>query len=386
MNKKVLVFALALVLIASFALSGCSNTAKPASDVIKIGWVGPLSGDQAIWGEAELNTLKMMIEDQNAAGGVLGKKLEAVGYDTKADPQEAVIVTKRLTGEDKVIAIIGPNSSGSAIPMASILESAKVAGIATVATNPKVTVLDGKVKPYNFRVCFIDPYQGAVAAGYSYDVLNAKNAAVLYDVGDDYSQGLTQYFEEYYAKKGGTIVSKEAFKSGDVDFRPQLSKIKATNPEVLFLPTFFKEAALISKQARELGITAILLGGDAWPSDQLVPMAGEAIEGSYFINHLDVNDPDVQEFKNKYKAKFGKEVEMGAFMVHDAFLSIIGAIERAGVADSEKVAAELENTKLKGISGNINISKETHNPEGKDAAVIKIIDGKFIFQQKYAAK
>lgn len=382
MYKKVIsLFLISLLTISLFA--GCSQKSAGSSDTIKVGWMGSLTGDQAVWGQCELNTVKMLFEEINAKGGVLGKKLEVVGYDTKGDPQEAVNVAKRLTTQDKVVAILGPNASGSAIPIAPVLEAAKVPDIATVATNPKVTVMDGKVKPYNFRVCFIDPYQGAVAAGYAADILKAKTAAVLYDVGDDYSQGLTQFFEETFTKKGGKIVAKEGFKSGDVDFRPQLSKIKAANPEVIFMPYFFKEVALSSNQARELGITATLMGGDGWPSDQLLQMAKNAVEGSYFVNHLDFNDPEVQDFKTRYKNKYGKEVELNGYLVHDAVLMFVDALQRAGEPNSEKIAKALEETNIKGITGTIKIGKDTHNPEGKEAAIIKIVDGNYVFQQKY---
>jgi branched-chain amino acid transport system substrate-binding protein len=387
MKKKAFVL-LCVLLVFSFALSGCgqkSTSAGTANDIIKIGWMGSLSGDQAVWGQCEFDTVKMLVEETNAKGGILGKKLEVVGYDTKGDPQEAVNVAKRLTGEDKVVAILGPNASGNAIPIAPVLEAAKVPDIATVATNPKVTVLDGKVKPYNFRVCFIDPYQGAVAAGYAAEVLKAKNAAILYDVGDDYSQGLTQFFEDYFVKSGGTIVAKEGFKSGDVDFRPQLSKIKATNPDVIFMPYFFKEVALSANQARELDINATLLGGDGWPSEQLISMAKDAVEGSYFVNHLDFDDPEVQDFKARYKAKYSKDVELNGYLVHDAFLLLSDSIQRAGEVNSEKIAAAIETANIKGITGKIMIGKDTHNPEGKDAAIIKIVDGKYVFQQKFAA-
>ena len=288
-----------LILAAALLLAGCGGSQK--SDAIKIGWLGSLTGDQAVWGNCEFNTVKMVVEEYNAKGGleVGGKKykLEAIGYDSKGDAQEAVNVTKRLTGQDKVVGIVGPNSSGSAIPMAPILEQAKTPDIATVATNPKVTVIDGKVKPYSFRVCFIDPYQGAVAAGYAYDVINCRKAAILYDVSDDYSQGLRQFFIENFEKKGGKIVADESFKGGDVDFRPQLSKIKAANPDIIFMPYFFKEVALSATQARELGMKQVLMGGDGWPSDQLLSMASAAVEGCYFVNHLDFDDPDVQEHK-----------------------------------------------------------------------------------------
>lgn len=386
--KKNLAFILcALALVA--ALVACAPKAT-GGEVIKVGWLGALTGDQAVWGNNELNTVKMLFEEYNAKGGVSvgGKsyKLEVIGYDSKGDPQEAVNVTRRLTGQDKVVAILGPNASGSAIPMAPILEQAKVPGIATVATNPKVTVLDGKVKPFNFRVCFIDPYQGAVAAGYAYEVLGARKAAILYDVSDDYSQGLREFFIQNFAKLGGTIVADESFKGGDVDFRPQLSKIKAANPDVIFMPYFFKEVALSANQARELGITQTLMGGDGWPSDQLISMGAKAVEGSYFVNHLDYDDPEVQGYKARYRAKYGIETELNGYLVHDAVLLLVAALEKAGVVNGEAIAKAIPQVEVKGITGRIRISPTTHNPEGKDAAIIKIVNGQYVFQQKYAAR
>jgi len=380
---------LCAVLVVALALVGCAGGGAK-SDVIKVGWFGALTGDQAVWGENELNTVKMLFEEYNAKGGVEvgGKKykLEVIGYDNKGDAQEAVNVTKRLTGQDKVVAILGPNASGNAIPIAPILEQAKVPDIATVATNPKVTVMDGKVKPYNFRVCFIDPYQGAVAAGYAFEKLGLKKAAILYDVSDDYSQGLREFFIASFKKLGGEIVADESFNGGDVDFRAQLSKIKAANPEVIFMPYFFKEVALSANQARELGMKQVMMGGDGWPSEQLISMGGKAVEGSFFVNHLDYDDPDVADYKARYKAKFGKETELNGYLVHDAVLMLVDALKRAGKVDGEAVAKALVTTDLKGITGKIKIGAETHNPEGKDAAILKIVDGKYIFQGKYAPK
>lgn len=384
MRKRNIVAAAVVALV----LASCGG--EKQADVIKVGWFGALTGDQAVWGNNEFNTVKMLFEEINAAGGVtVGGKaytLEAVGYDNKGDAQEAVNVVRRLTSQDKVVAILGPNASGNAIPIAPILESAKVPDIATVATNPKVTVLDGKVKPYNFRVCFIDPYQGAVAAGYAFDVLGARKAAVLYDVSDDYSQGLREFFIQNFEKKGGTIVADESFKSGDVDFRPQLSKIKAQNPDIIFMPYFFKEVALSANQARELGITQVLMGGDGWPSDQLISMGGAAVEGCYFVNHLDYEDPDVADYKARYLKKYGVETELNGYLVHDAVVLLVDALKRAGEPSGEAIAKALESADVKGITGRIKISPQTHNPEGKDAAIIKIVGGKYIFQQKYAAE
>jgi len=387
-SKNLIIVSVMLVVLAMSAFA--TGTKEGGADMIKVGWFGALTGDQAVWGNNEYNTVKMLFEEINAAGGVkVGDKtygLQVIGYDNKGDAQEAVNVVRRLTSQDKVVAILGPNASGNAIPIAPILEGAKVPDIATVATNPKVTVLDGKVKPYNFRVCFIDPYQGAVAAGFAYDVLKARKAAILYDVSDDYSQGLRQFFVENFKKYGGTIVADESFKSGDVDFRPQLSKIKAQNPDIIFMPYFFKEVALSANQARELGMKQILMGGDGWPSDQLISMGAAAVEGSYFVNHLDYDDPEVADYKARYFKKYGVATELNGYLVHDAVLMLVDALKRAGVPTGEAIAKALETTNVKGITGTIKISAQTHNPEGKDAAIIKIVGGKYVFQQKYAAK
>lgn len=394
MKKKTGYLLLVAFLISALVLVGCAAKTQnaptagtePAQEVVKVGWIGSLSGDQAVWGQCELNTVKMMFEEINAKGGLLGKQVEVIGYDTRGDATEAVNAVKRLTAQDKVVAIIGPNASGQAIAISSVLEEMKVPDIATVATNPKVTVVDGKVKPFNFRVCFIDPYQGAVAAGYASEVLGFDKAAILYDVADDYSQGLTEFFEKYFVEKGGQIVAKEAFKFGDVDFRPQLSKIKEAKPDVIFMPYFFKEVALSANQARELGIDAVLMGGDGWPSDVLLEMAKDAVEGSYFVNHLDFEDPEVQDFKAAYRAKYNTPVELNGYLAYDAVKLLEAAVNSANSLDPVAIRDNLETASVKGITGQITISKDTHNPEGKDAAIIKIVNGEYLFQQKYSAK
>ena len=389
--KKLLVVLLALIMVLSMSACGGSSTGGDAKEPIKIGWVGPLTGDQAVWGKCESQTLEMLIEQKNEEGGLLGRKLELVKYDTKGDVNETINVTKRLVSQDKVAAIIGPNASAGAIAMAGVLTQAKTAGIATVATNPKVTVNDdGSLNEYSYRVCFIDPYQGSVAASYAAKQLNFKNAAILYDVSSDYAQGFRQYFVETFKKAGGTIVADEAFNSGDTDFKPQLTKIKKANPEVVLLPGMYKETALIANQARDLGINAVLMGGDGWPSEKLNEMAGKAIEGSYVVNHLDYNDPEAKPLQDAYRAKYGADagIELNAYMAHDAFLIVCAAIEKAGNANPEDVAKALTEVQIKGLTGNIKLSKETHNPDGKEADIQKYTyeNGKanLIFVQKYS--
>lgn len=390
--KRKLSLLLAVVMILAMAFTGCgggetTDGGSADADVIKVGWIGSLTGDQAVWGQCESNTLQMLIDQKNEEGGILGKQLELVKYDTRGDANEAVNAVKRLVSNDKVVAILGPNASGQALSISAALNDAKVADIATVATNPKVTVNDdGSVNPYNFRVCFIDPYQGAVVAGYAIDELKYTKAAVLYDVASDYSQGFSQYFEETFVEKGGEIVAKEGFKAGDVDFRPQLSKIKASNPDVIIMPYYYKEVALSANQARELGITATFMGGDGWPSDQLMEMAGDAIEGSYVVNHVDFNDPELKPLQDAYDEKFGTVLEINGYLVHDAFLLLEAALNKAGVVDSEAVAKAIPEVEVQGITGNIAISPDTHNPEGKEAAIIKIVNKEYVFQTKYGVQ
>lgn len=394
--KKLFATILAATVLSATLLTGCGGSGgggaaggegNTSADTIKIGWIGAVTGDQAVWGTAEKQTLEMLIEQTNADGGILGKQVELVAYDTRGDVTEAVNATKRLTTQDNVIGIIGPNASDQAIAIAGTLEQAKVPDIATVATNPKVTVDDsGKVKDYNFRVCFIDPYQGAVAAGYAYEKLGFKNAAILYDVASDYSQGFTQYFEETFAKLGGTIVAKEGFKTGDVDFRPQLSKIKAANPEVILMPYFYKEVALTANQARDLGINAVLMGGDGWPSEQLMEMAQNSVQGSIIVNHLDYADPEAVPLREAYEAKYGTPTELNTYMANDAYLLLKAAIEKAGEPNSVKVTQALNEVTVKGVTGNIKIDPETHNPDGKEAAIVKIEGDQYVFQEKYGIK
>ena len=384
MSKKFLTL-ISVVLIFTMIVTACSSgTGTPKEETIKIGWIGSLTGDQAVWGTCESNTVKMLIEEVNASGGILGKKVEGIYYDTKGDAAEAVNATKRLASQDKVVAIIGPNASGQAIAISSVLEEYKVPDISTVGTNPKVTVNDdGSVKEFNFRVCFIDPYQGAVAAGYAYDRLGLRNAAVLYDVASDYSQGFTEFFEKTFIEKGGKIVAKEGFKEGDVEFKPQLSKIKDANPDMILMPYYYKEVALSANQARELGIDAVLIGGDGWPSEQLMTMAADAIEGSYIVNHLDFNDPEVKPLQDKYNAKYNLPMELNGYMAHDAFLLLKAAIEDAGVADPVKIAESLTKVTVQGVTGTIKLSPEDHNPIGKEAAIVRVESADYIFQEKY---
>ncbi len=382
---------LLLVFLMVFSLVGCGE--KPAAgpkgntagDTIKIGWIGSLTGDQAVWGTCESNTLQMLVDEANAAGGWKGKQLELVPLDYRGIAEESLTAARRLTTQDNVIAIIGPNTSGGSIALTPAVETSGVPAISTVGTNPLVTVTeDGAVKPFNFRVCFIDPYQGAVAAGYAYDVLGLRKAAVLYDQSIDYSKGLTEFFEKQFVHMGGEIVAKEAFNAGDTEFKTQLTKIKEADPQILFLPYFFKEVALTANQAEDIGLNVVMMGGDGWPSEQLMKMAKDSLQGDYFVNHLDYKDPAVADFNKQYMDAFGIAPELNGYLAYDAFLVLKAAVEKAENINSVEIAKALETVEVQGITGFIRMDAATHNPVGKDAAILKIEGDEYVFQQKYS--
>jgi branched-chain amino acid transport system substrate-binding protein len=372
------------MLVAAMALSLGAQT--PAT--VKIGWFGPETGDSALWGQAELNTVKMMANDYNAKGGITvgGKKVkvEIVAYDDKGDSVEAVNVVKRLISQDKVVAIVGAQGSGEAIPVAPIVNDAKIPLVASTATNPKVTVSDsGAVNSYVFRACFTDPYQGKVAAYFASQKLGKKKAAILMTIDDPYSTGLSQYFKENFEKAGGKVVSEVSYTSGEKDFRAPLTKIKAANPDVVFIPAYYNDVALASKQARDLGIKQLLLGGDGWPSDNLISLAGKSLEGCLFINHLDMDGAAAKPMRDEYKAKYNKNAELNSYMVHDALLMVVDAIQRAGTVNSVAIQKALTTCNLQGITGHIKIGAN-HDPVGKEAWLIKIVGPDMKFQEKFA--
>lgn len=382
LTRRVLI-PVALALGATFL--GCDKKA----DVIKIGQAVALTGDNSVWGQPEKNALEMEIAKINAKGGVLGKQLQLIAYDTRGDATEGVNVAKRLVS-DGVCAIIGPGQSGVAIAMSSVTEPAHVAFLATTATNPKVTVDDktNQVRKSAFRMCFIDPFQGTVAAQFAAKNLKLKTAAVIYDVGSDYSAYLGKYFTAEFEKQGGKLVGNEAFRSGELDFRAILGKIKGAKPEILFIPTQQKEASLIMKQAADLGMKPVFMGGDGWASPDLVPLSGGAAEGSYFVNIASLEDPDIQGFVKEYKAKYNADPVMpNPVMAIDALDAIIDAIVKTNGTDPAKIETQLELTKdLPALTGKLTIDPATHNPLNKPAIIQVVKDGQIIFKTKFVTQ
>jgi len=376
---------LCATLMAALALSASAQT-----NTVKIGWFGPETGDSALFGLAERNTVQMMAADYNAKGGidVGGKKyqVQIIAYDDKGDSVEAVNVVKRLIFQDKVAAIVGAQGSGEAIPVATIVNSAKVPLVSSTATNPKVTTQEsGVVNPYMFRACFIDPYQGKVAGYFAFQRLGKRKAAVVMTIDDPYSTGLSEFFKQNFEKLGGKVVSEVSYTSGEKDFRAPLTKVKAANPDIVFIPAYYNDVALIAKQARDLGIKQLLLGGDGWPSENLISLAGKSLEGCLFINHLDMDGPVAKPLRNEYKAKFGKNPELNTYMVHDALYMVIDAMQRAKSVDPIAIQKALLTCDLQGITGHIKIGPN-HDPVGKDAWLIKIAGSNMKLQEKFVAK
>ena len=370
-SRKLMTLVLACLMVAG-VLVGCGGG---KGDTIKLGWMGSLTGEQAAYGICESQTLKMMVAEKNAQGGILGKQIELICYDTKGDAQEAVNVAKRLCAQDKVCAIIGPNASGQCIAIQSVLDQYKVPDLSTVATNEKVTVQDGKLKEYNFRVCFLDPQQGKIAGSFVYDELKFDKAAILYDINDDYAKGLKDNFIKVFTAKGGTIVAEEAYTGGDTDFTAQLTKIKEADPQIIFTPIFYQDFIMIHKQARTLGIELPMLGGDGCASQVLFD-AADAVDGSYVINHVSLVDPAGDDFRKQYADKWnGAKMELNGYMAHDAFLLWCAAVEKAGKADPDAIAKAYCEVEVTGMAGKIKISATDHNPVGKSGCVEQI-DGK----------
>lgn len=369
-----------------FALAGSAF----AADVIKIGHTVSLTGGASMWGQSEARALDMLAKKINAAGGVLGKQIEFVRYDNRNDAVEAVNVARRLVS-DGVIAVIGPAQSGNSIASAPVLEKAKIPMVVTTATNPYVTIdqKTDKVRPFAFRPCFIDPFQGTVAARFAITDLGAKKGAILYDVGSDYGQWLARYFEEAFTAKGGTIVAKEAFRTDELDYRAQLGKMKDLAPDVIFIPTSQKEAAMAAKQARDLGIKATLLGTDNWGSPDLIELGGSAIDGGYFVNLTDLADPDIQGFVADYKAAYDEDpVLPNPVMAQDALIMIVEALKKAGTTDGTKLAEALANLKnIKVTSGVLTIDPANHNPLDKPAVIqqVDVANKTFKFVKKFVS-
>ncbi len=377
MRKSKVLVGIAVIMLG--LVSGCGSTAAPkAAEELKIGGVLELSGGVATYGQSVLNAVNLAFDDQNKKGGVLGKQLKFITADNKSEAGESTSAITKLITQDKVIAVLGAVTSSNTKAAVPVSADNKIPLITPTATNSEVTVnKDGSLNKWVFRSCFLDPFQGKVAANFVTDTLKLKKAAIFIDQKDDYSKGLAAEFKKVMESAGGTITDTENYVGGDKDFKSTLTRIKASNPEVIFVPGYYNEVGLIVKQARELGIKVPFVGGDGWDSAKLPELGGAAnLNDTYFVNHMWAEDPDTKPFVEAYKAKYSTEPDALAALGYDGAKMLIAAIEKAGSADSSKIRDALENTKdFKGVTGVITVDPKTHNPV-KSAVIIRMVDGK----------
>jgi branched-chain amino acid transport system substrate-binding protein len=352
-----------------------------AQDTIKVGEYASLTGKEASFGQSSHKGILMALEEINAAGGVLGKKIEVLSEDNQTKSGESATVAKKLISRDKVIALLGEVSSGRSLEAAPIAQAAHIPMIAPAATNPTVTQKGN----YIFRVCFIDPFQGTVMAKFAHDDLHAQKVAILSSVSNAYSVGLAKYFRETFVAGGGEVTVEQKYSEGDKDFRAQLTAVKAAGIDAVFVPGYYTEAALIVRQARELGLTVPFFGGDGWVADQLLEIGGAALNGCYYSTHFspENTDPVVQKFVQKFRAHYGESPDAFAALGYDSLYVLVDAIKRAGTTDEPQLRDALAATKdFPGVSGLTTIDKDRN--ASKSATIIAIKDGKLNFYKTVA--
>ena len=369
------------------ALTGCGGGSKGADgDTIKVGGVLEMTGGSASFGISSKNGIDLALKKINEKGVLGGKKLSLVVADTKSEASEATNAMQKVISQDKVVAVIGPNQSSAVIAAGAINNGSKVVDITPMGTNPDVTVdpKTKKVKPYSFRTCFIDPFQGTVMASFASNELKVKKAAIYIDNTSDYAKGLAQFFKENFVKNGGQVVIEEAYLQKDTDFKSTLTKIKAAQPDFIYIPGYYQEVGLIVKQAREMGINVPMAGGDGWDSAKLPEIAGKAaLENTFFSSLYSPDDTSDlnKEFVAEYKKAYNTNPDVFAALAYDSALLVAKAIEDAGSADPAKIAEAMAKIKgFKGVSGEVTFNEE-HNPI-KSAVIIEHKDGKQTFKTK----
>jgi branched-chain amino acid transport system substrate-binding protein len=368
------------ILLVLAGLTGACS--KPATDEIRIGEFGSLTGGTATFGISTHEGVLLALDEINGSGGLLGKKVTVISEDNQSKPEESVTAVLKLIKQNEVVAVIGEVASSRSLAAAPQCQANNIPMLSPASTNPKVT----QVGDYIFRACFIDPFQGSTMAKFAVNRLHAKRIAILTDTKNDYSVGLTEFFKATAQQLGAEIVAQESYAEGDIEFKAQLTAIKGTNPDVVYTPGYYTECALIARQARELGLDVPFLGGDGWDSPKTVEIGGKAVEGTYITNHYSPEDqrPEVQKFIADYKAKYGGKVpDAMAVLGYDAMRMMADAIRRAGSTDGAKIRDALAQTKdFSGVSGHISIDKDRNAQ--KDIVVLQIRDGQFRFVESIA--
>jgi len=372
------------------ALAGCSasptsgGTSAAAATSIKIGLNFELSGDVASYGQAEAQGAEMAAEEINAAGGINGKKVEIVKYDDKSDTAEATTLATKLMTQDKVLTVIGPATSSGMKAQIPVATKNSVPIISGSATADDLTFANGKVNEFVFRTCFNDSFQGTAMANYAAKKLSAKSAVILKDTSSDYAKGLADAFDKTFKANGGTIVDTQAYVAKQTDFNAVLTKFKGEQFDVIYLPGYYAEVGLIIAQARKLGITAPILGGDGYDSPKLSELAGAGLTDVYFTNHYSSadKDPKVVAFIAAYKKKFNAEPNAFHAMGYDTMMMVADAVKRAKDLTGASIKDALVSTKdFAAVTGTISMDPATHNPV-KSVTFIGYKDGKIAVTEK----
>ncbi len=334
-----------------------------------IGSVGSLTGPEASFGVMVRDGIQFAVEEVNAAGGVKGRKVEVRYYDSQGRLEESVSAVQRLLTQDRALVILGEVSSSASLAIADAAQAARVPMVTPSATHPDVT----RKGDYIFRTCFIDPFQGQAMARFAREHLKLERVSVLQDDKNAYSLGLSQAFRAAFTQLGGTVLSVESYAKGDTDFRAPLLAVKRVKPQALYLPGFYSEVGVIARQAREVGLTQPLLGGDGWDGDKLLELAGSALEGSYYSSHYAVDNPspELKRFLAAYQARYGRPPEAAAALGHDAARVALAAMERAESLTGPAIRDALARTKdFSGASGTLTLDAE-RNPI-KPAVILRI--------------
>ena len=361
-----------ILLVVASSLAFLFAPVAQAQEPIKVGHYGSLTGSEATFGQSTSNGIKLAIREFNDAGGLNGRKVELIEYDTKGDAREAGAVVTRLVSRDHVTAVLGEVASGLSLAGAPVCQQAGVPMITPSSTNERVT----KVGDMIFRVCFIDNFQGLVCAKFAYQNQKARRVAILQDQAAPYSVGLADEFEKHFKQMGGEITTRQSYNGGDQDFNARLTTIRGTNPDMIFVPGYYTDVANIAIQARKLGIKVPLLGGDGWYSVKLAEIGGKDIEGSFYANHYSHEDPNpvIQDFIRKYQDEYGSIPDGLAALGYDAANLLFDAMKRGKSLDGKSLAAAIAASKdFKGVTGNITIDPERNAI--KSAVVVVMKDG-----------
>ena len=370
----------AIMIGAAVLFTACVGGEKVSeTETIKIGGLAPLTGSLAIYGVTTTNGANLAIDEINKNGGILGKKVEYITLDTKGDSTEAVMAYNKLIDRG-VSAIIGEITSKPSLAVAEIAAQDNMPMITPTGTQVDIT----EAGPSIFRVCFTNPYQGKVLAVLAKERLNADTAAIMINNSSDYSDGIAKAFIEQADILGIKITTKEGYADGDKDFRAQLTKIAAEQPDVLLVPEYYEQASLIATQAREVGVKAVFIGSDGWDgiTKTLDSSSYNAIENSYFTNHFSMQDtaPKIQNFLKSYKDTYNEDPSAFSALGYDAVYMVKKAVENAGSTNKEAVVDALKNIEYDGITGYLTFDE--HNNPVKAVTILKITNGEYIFDSK----